>query len=47
MTETRRLTLVLPLPEVEALRRQLRPGEGMNQLLRRIINDRIHNPTPH
>ena len=46
MTETRRLTLVLPLPEVEALRRQLRPGEGMNQLLRRIINDRIHNPTP-
>lgn len=44
--ETRRLTIVLPLPEVEALRRQLRPGEGMNQLLRRIINDRIHNPTP-
>ena len=44
--ETRRLTLLLPLPEVEALRRQLRPGEGMNELLRRIINDRIHNPTP-
>ena len=44
--ETRRLTLLLPLPEVEALRRQLRPGEGMNQLLRRIIHDRIHNPAP-
>lgn len=40
--ETRRLTIVLPLAEVEALRRQLRPGEGMNELLRRIINDRIH-----
>jgi hypothetical protein len=46
MTETRRLTLILTLPEVEALRRQLRPGEGMNDLLRRIVNDRIHNPTP-
>ena len=44
--ETRRLTLILPLPEVEALRRQLRPGEGMNDLLRRTVNDRIHNPTP-
>ena len=43
--ETRRLTLVLALPEVEALRRQLRRGEGMNELLRRIVNDRIHNPT--
>ena len=43
---TRRLTLVLTLPEVEALRRQLRPGEGMNELLRRIVNDRLHNPTP-
>jgi hypothetical protein len=39
--ETRRLTVVLPLPEVEALRRELKPGEGMNELLRRIINDRI------
>jgi hypothetical protein len=46
MTETRRLALVLTLPEIEALRRQLRPGEGMNDLLRRIVNDRIHNPTP-
>ncbi len=46
MTPTRRLTLLLTLPEIEALRRQLRPGEGMNDLLRRIVNDRIHNPTP-
>jgi hypothetical protein len=45
MTPTRRLTIILPLPEVESLRRQLRPGEGMNDLLRRIVNDRIHNPT--
>jgi hypothetical protein len=44
--ETRRLTLLLPLPEIEALRRQLRPGEGMNDLLRRIVSDRIHSPTP-
>ena len=43
MTETRRLTLILTLPEVEALRRQLRPGEGMNDLLRRIVNDRINS----
>ena len=41
--ETRRLTVVLSLPEVEALRRQLRPGEGMNDLLRRIVNDRIYS----
>jgi hypothetical protein len=46
MTETRRLSIVLTLPEIEALRRQLRPGEGMNDLLRRIVNDRLHNPTP-
>ena len=45
MAETRRLTIVLNLPEVEALRRQLRPGEGMNDLLRRIINDRIAAPS--
>jgi len=44
--ETRRLSIVLTLPEVESLRRQLRPGEGMNDLLRRIVNDRLHNPTP-
>jgi hypothetical protein len=46
MTPTRRLSIVLTLPEIEALRRQARPGEGMNELLRRIVNDRIHNPTP-
>jgi hypothetical protein len=40
--ETRRLTILLTLPEVEALRRQLRPEEGMNDLLRRIVHDRIH-----
>ena len=45
MTETRRLSIVLTLPEVEALRRQLRPGEGMNELLRRIVNDRIATPS--
>jgi hypothetical protein len=45
MSETRRLTICLTLPEIESLRRQLRPGEGMNDLLRRIVNDRIHNPT--
>lgn len=45
MTETRRLSIVLTLPEVEALRRHLRPGEGMNDLLRRIVNDRISTPT--
>ena len=46
MTPTRRLTLILTLPEVEALRRQLGPGEGMNDLLRRIVNDRIHSTAP-
>ena len=43
MTETRRLSIILTLPEVESLRRQLRPGEGMNDLLRRIVNDRINS----
>ena len=42
-TPTRRLTICLTLPEVEALRRQLRPSEGMNDLPRRIVNDRIHS----
>ena len=46
MTPTRRLTICLTLPEIEALRRQLRPGEGMNDLLRRIVNDRIHSTAP-
>jgi hypothetical protein len=36
-TETRRLTVVLPLPEVERLRKLCRPGEGMNELLRRVL----------
>jgi len=36
--ETRRLTVVLPLPQIEALRQQLRPGEGMNELLKRLID---------
>lgn len=39
MTETRRLTVVLPLPQVEALRRLQRPGEGMNELLKRLITE--------
>jgi hypothetical protein len=36
--ETRRLTVVVPLPQIEALRRLLRPGEGMNELLHRLID---------
>jgi hypothetical protein len=44
--ETRRLTVVLPLPQIESLRRQLRPGEGMNDLLRRIVNDRLNSTAP-
>ena len=36
----------MPIRQLVAMRRQLRPGEGMNDLLRRIVNDRIHNPTP-
>lgn len=43
--ETRRLTIVLPLAEVEALRQHLRPGEGMNDLLRRIVAERIQSTT--
>jgi hypothetical protein len=38
-TETRRLTVVLPLPEVERLRRLCRPGEGMNELLKRLLQE--------
>ena len=38
-TETRRLTVVLPLPEVERLRRLCRPGEGMNELLKRVLQE--------
>ena len=43
--ETRRLTVVLPIPQVEALRRQLRPGEGMNELLKRLIDQATTVPT--
>ena len=39
--ETRRLTVALPVHQVNALRRLQRPGEGMNELLKRIVNDRI------
>ena len=35
--ETRRLTVVLPVQQVEALRRLQRPGEGMNELLKRLL----------
>jgi hypothetical protein len=44
--ETRRLSVVLTLPEVEALRRHLQPEEGMNDLLRRIVHDRIQAGKP-
>jgi hypothetical protein len=43
--ETRRLTVVLPIPQIEALRRQLRPGEGMNELLKRLIDQATTAPT--
>ena len=48
MTETRRLTVLVPLPQIEALRQQLRPGEGMNELLKRLIDQAttIATPTP-
>jgi len=44
--ETRRLTVVLPIPQIEALRRQLRPGEGMNELLKRLIDQATTAPAP-
>ena len=44
MTETRRLTVVLPLPQVEALRRLQRPGEGMNELLKRLLAELTGTP---
>jgi hypothetical protein len=40
--ETRRLTVVVTIPQVEALRRLLRPGEGMNELLKRLIEKETH-----
>jgi hypothetical protein len=44
--ETRRLTVLVPLPQIEALRRQLRPGEGMNDLLKRLIDQATAAPAP-
>lgn len=38
-TETRRLTVVLPLPEVERLRQHLQPGESMADLLRCVLQE--------
>jgi hypothetical protein len=38
-SETRRLTVVLPLPEVERLRAHLHPGESMSDLLRRVLQE--------
>jgi hypothetical protein len=37
--ETRRLAVVLPVAEVERLRQYLRPGEGFNDLLRRVLQE--------
>ena len=42
--ETRRLTVVVSMPQVEALRRLLRPGEGMNELLKRVLMERLEVP---
>jgi hypothetical protein len=39
MTPTRRLTVVVTLPQVETLRRLQRPGEGMNELLKRLLTE--------
>jgi len=44
--ETRRLTVVVTLPQIEALRRLLRPGEGMNELLKRLIDQATTAPAP-
>jgi hypothetical protein len=45
-TSTRRLTVILPLPQVEALRRLQRPGEGMNELLKRLLTELTTAPAP-
>jgi hypothetical protein len=37
--ETRRLTVVLPLTEVERLRQHLQPDESMSDLLRRVLQE--------
>jgi hypothetical protein len=44
--ETRRLTVLVPLSQIEALRRQLKPGEGMNDLLKRLIDQATAAPAP-
>ena len=36
-SETRRLTVVLTVAEVERLRRLCMPGESMNELLKRVL----------
>jgi hypothetical protein len=42
--ETRRLTVLVTLQQVEALRQLLRPGEGMNELLKRVLMERLEVP---
>jgi len=44
-TSTRRLTVVVTLQQVEALRRQQRPGEGMNELLKRLLTELTTAPS--
>jgi hypothetical protein len=39
--DTRRLTVLLPVREVEQLRKLLLPDESMNDLLKRIVHERI------
>lgn len=39
--DTRRLTVLLPVSEVEQLRKLLRHDESMNDLLKRIVHERI------
>lgn len=42
-TETRRLSVVLPVREVEQLRKLLRHDESMNDLLKRLLHERINS----
>ena len=44
--ETRRLTVVVTLQQIDALRRLLRPGEGLNELLKRLIDQATTAPAP-
>jgi|LakMenE18May11ns_1017448.scaffolds.fasta_scaffold6900964_1 hypothetical protein len=39
--ETRRLTVVLTVAEVAKLRPLLKPDEGMNELLKRVMMERL------